>query len=249
MAALRPEEGRRHLALAGSYNIRDLGGYPTAGGGRTRWRALLRADSLHGLDADGQAALLAYGVGSIIDLRRPDERARQPNVFAASAALRYTGIPLLPASAAAAPEPIPDLAALYRMLLDRAQGQLRAVLAAVAEAEGGVLVHCTAGKDRTGVVAALLLALAGVPDAVIVEDYTLTGGYIAPLLARLRAEAAHAGYDAAQFERMLEARPEAMAAMLAYLAERYGGAEAYATAIGLSPREIEALRARLGGAA
>lgn len=245
MSLTQPRAGQRHLALPGSYNIRDLGGYPTLGGASTRWRALLRADSLHGLDTAAQAALLDYGVASIIDLRRPEECERQPNVFAASALVRYSALSLLPTSAAGTPEHIADLATLYRYLLDNAQGQLRAVLTAVAQAPKGVLVHCTAGKDRTGVVVALLLALVGVPDDIIIEDYALTGVYIAPLLEQLRAAAAQAGYASAQFEPLLESRPEAMAAMLAHLGERYGGAEGYAATIGLGPAELAGIRTHL----
>jgi Tyrosine phosphatase family len=85
----------RHLPLEGTYNVRDIGGYVTRDGRRTRWRTLLRADSLHRLTRPAQAELLAYGVRTIVDLRHAGEQAAAPNVFAESTDVRYVHAPLL----------------------------------------------------------------------------------------------------------------------------------------------------------
>src|SRR6185369_10690856 len=81
-------EASRHLPLDGTYNVRDIGGYTTRVGRRTRWRTLLRADSLHRLTAPAQAELLGCGVRTIVDLRHAGEHLAAPNVFAASSAVR-----------------------------------------------------------------------------------------------------------------------------------------------------------------
>ena len=89
-----PNPGR-HLPFEGTRNLRDVGGYPAAGGRRTRWRTLLRSDELTVLPQEAQADLLAMGVRQVIDLRWPDELERSPSVFAGSEAVRYTSLPLL----------------------------------------------------------------------------------------------------------------------------------------------------------
>jgi protein-tyrosine phosphatase len=116
-----------------------------------------------------------------------------------------------------------------------------------AEPQEAVLFHCAAGKDRTGVVAALLLELAGVAHEVIVADYAMTAACLAPLMGDLRRTRPDA-VPAEQFERFLGAEPEEMEKMLAYLAGNYGGAEEYLLSIGLPPERVEGLKKKLLGA-
>jgi protein-tyrosine phosphatase len=168
----------RRLPLAGAYNLRDVGGYPAANGGQTRWRTLFRADSLHRLSVEEQEALLEYGVRTVIDLRRPEETAAAPNVFAASSHVRYLHLSITDG----APDPSGpsiELDELYRRILDLRGEQLGAVLTAMAD-DGAfpAVVHCTAGKDRTGLIIALLLGIAGVPSEQIIEDYALSAVYL-----------------------------------------------------------------------
>lgn len=122
----------RCLPLAGAANLRDVGGYPTADGGQTRWRTLFRADSLHRLSVAEQEALLEHGVRTVIDLRRPDEVANAPNVFAASRRVRYLQLAIME-GAPGAVAPTFDLGELYRQILDYRQAQLGAVLTTLAE--------------------------------------------------------------------------------------------------------------------
>src|SRR5690606_33920693 len=130
----------------------------------------------------------------------------------------------------------------------RCGDRLAEALMAVATAPAGlVLFHCTAGKDRTGVLAALILLIAGVDEAEIAADYALTATMANPLLARLRRRALSAGLDAAHVERVLASDAATMAAMLAHLREAHGGITSYMRAIGLTPADTDQLAVRLCG--
>jgi len=237
----------RRLPIKGTFNVRDLGGYATAAG-QTRWRRILRADGLHRIDADGMATLVAAGVATVIDLRHPGELQTQPNPFSGNASVHYHNVSLFESLA---PEPRPGedvLLALYRLALDTRQTAIAQVLTIIADApKGAVLFHCTAGKDRTGIVSALLLAVAGVESALIVEDYALTGEMIAPMIEEIVADAVARGVDVEAFRPMLAADPATMAATIAHIETTYGSASSYLEKIGLSADTIERLRHRLTG--
>jgi protein-tyrosine phosphatase len=228
----------RRLDLEGVRNLRDLGGYPTHDGRRTRWRTVFRADSPHRLTPAARRALTELGVRTFIDLRRPSEVALAGYAFEADG-LTTRAIPLFddepPAGRRA-------LAEIYRAILAERGERLAAVFRVLRNSLPAV-VHCTAGKDRTGVVVALLLALAGVPDEVIAEDYALTsisqtGEYWQE--ARQRAE--QAGVPWEQYQSLLVCPPDLMLATLAFLREQYGDAGSYLRNAGLAPDEIDDLR-------
>ncbi|MCU0494157.1 MAG: tyrosine-protein phosphatase [Chloroflexaceae bacterium] len=245
---LLEEQPNRHLPLEGSYNLRDVGGYPTRDGGLIRWRTLLRADSLHALTPGAQAALLDYGLRTIVDLRRPAELRQQPNVFAASERVAYRHMPIFDDQSRLVTAAVlqPDLVTVYRLTLDNCQPQVRTVLEVAAQPETPpLLIHCTAGKDRTGLLIALLLGIAGVNDDMIAADYALTTRYLQPLLEQLRAQRQQEGVDMAVYERLLLSEPEHMAETLAYLNKQYGGVMGYAAAIGLSTDQCERIRHNL----
>jgi protein-tyrosine phosphatase len=247
MTTQAPAAPDRRVALEGAYNVRDIGGYPADGGRRTRWGVLYRSDSLHRLTPDSQQALLARGVRTIIDLRYRDELSSSPNVFAGSAAVAYRPLALYelddPAVTGYGPQ---DLDGIYRMIVDLAQPRLREVIGALAEPGAlPALVHCTAGKDRTGVVIALVLSAVGVPRETIVDDYALSAETLGPLLGELRADAARAGYDMDWYNRLLGAQPETIRLALEDLDRRYGGPAAYVRHIGVTAREIEQLQSSL----
>ena len=189
----------RHLPLDGTRNVRDVGGYPAAGGRRIRWRTLLRSDELTRLPAHAQQELVELGVRQVIDLRWPEELDRAPNVFVRSDRVRYTPISLL----ADDPTPHGGLAGMYRHVFDARATQLADVVRALLADDGlPAVIGCAAGKDRTGVTVALLLDLAGVDHATIVDDYALSAGYFArPAVGgdrpgRLAPPGAHRGVDA-----------------------------------------------------
>ncbi|MBS7703063.1 tyrosine-protein phosphatase [Chelatococcus asaccharovorans] len=239
----------RHLKVTGTYNVRDLGGYVTATG-ETRWRRLLRADGLHRLDEQGMATLVGEGVTTVIDLRHADELARQPNPFGQNPAVRYHHVSLFDELAPTRKPGCDVLLELYKRALAERQEAIATVLTTIAEApDGVVLFHCTAGKDRTGIVALLLLALAGVETALIVEDYAETGTMIAPMVEEIIAHAAERGADIETFRPLLAAEPETMVATIAHLSEHYGSARHYLKTIGLSDATLARLHDRLVGEA
>jgi len=245
---MQPEQ-TRHLPIAGTYNIRDLGGYATTTG-QTQWRRMLRADALHRLDADGIAAVIATGVTTVIDLRHADELAHQPNPLAKAPGVAYHNVPLFDGLAPNIMGEGDVLLALYKMALVERQSTLAKVLRIIANAPpGAVLFHCTAGKDRTGLVALLLLAIAGVEAGLIVEDYSLTAALIAPMVEEMTAGAVARGADPAGFARLLASDPETMTATIAFIEEEFGSMPAYLASLGLDAETIEDLRNRLVGEA
>jgi protein-tyrosine phosphatase len=235
-------DGRRAIGWRELLNARDLGGLPVSTG-TTRFGAVVRSDSLSRLDRSGRADLLAYGVGTIVDLRAPTELRTVPNPLHDHPGWRH--LPVLDDAAMEAIGQVNEREAGYRWQLDTRGPQLGAIVAAVADAPpGAVVVHCWVGKDRTGVVTALLLDLAGVERDAIVEDYALSGPAMAPLLEeRLRSEP-----DPDQrlmLQRAYDAPPQAMAGFLAYLESRYGGAAAYLAAHGVPEASQARVVARL----
>lgn len=168
----------RHLSWEACYNARDLGGLPLEDGRKTRRRAVIRSDTLGRLTPAGRQALIDYGVRTIIDLRSPQEIAADPYDFnGRDAALQHLNLPLdkHEPHASALMDSAPTLAAMYIVMLDYCADAVTAVMAAIAHAQpGGIVIHCSAGKDRTGIVAALLLRLNGVTTVAIGQDYAAT---------------------------------------------------------------------------
>lgn len=236
-------EPGRSLRFPDLLNARDLGGYPTTDGGCTRWRSLLRADDLAQLSDLGLQALADYGVRTILDLRWPEEAARYPSpVPARLPQLHYARISLLTYTEDEWRLRARDAAKeLWKcVVLEHVRTELRNVLGFIAAAPPApLLFHCVAGKDRTGLIAALLLALADATPEAIAQDYTVSGENLREGYLRR--------YPDTQRERILEALRcpvEGAYNMLAFL-ERIGGVRAYLAQIGLSAAEIGRLRARL----
>ena len=237
----------RHLPVLGTHNVRDLGGYPTATG-PTRFRRLLRADALHRLDDAGIATLTEAGVTTVIDLRHGDELAHQPNPFATHETVGYHNVSLLDGLAPSMMSEGDLLLELYQLALTKRQSAIAEVLTLIADAPAGtVLFHCTAGKDRTGIIAALLLGLAGVEAADIVDDYAQTAERIAPIVAEITAGAVARGADPESFQRLLASDPATMTATLAFIEAEFGSVPAYLSLIGLEASTITRLRNRLLG--
>jgi protein-tyrosine phosphatase len=239
----------RHIPLDGVLNLRDLGGYPTPSG-ETSWRRMLRAASLHRLTDAEIEKLQDLGVVSVIDLRFDDEIVKEPNPFAGrDGSVTHVNVSLFAGLDPTNPQIVeaPDpLLALYKTALDeRPDGFLAVMRAIIAAGDGGVLFHCTAGKDRTGMIAALLLDLAGVAREVIVADYVLTGDHIVPLVEATRAAVEAQGGDFAAYAPFFAAEAATMEAFLDHLHDIHGGARTYLANHGLTVSEIETLRTRL----
>ena len=240
-------EQTRRLAWEGLLNARDLGGYPAQGGRETRWGAVVRSDSLAALTEAGRAALAGYGVRAIVDLRLADEIDRHPNPFAEPGdhGIVYSNVSIIDPAVENPPERL-TLAQSYLWMLDRFAGQVAQVMAAIAAApEGGVLVHCAAGKDRTGLISALLLALVGVPGETIAADYALTAELLRP---RDEEWLENGPGERAEREALLARyapTAEVMLEVLDGLDRRYGGVERYLLAAGVSEADLARLRERL----
>lgn len=245
----------RSLDWEGTVNARDSGGL-VASGGVVRVGALVRSDVLNDLTKAGTAALIAHGVRTVIDVRSADEIAdawdRYP--FREHALVKYRNLPF---SAGHEETTMDDVRAVYhaarsreeinRLDLDNHRTGIGAIVGAIADApEGGVLVHCHAGKDRTGIVVALTLSVVGVSDEDIADDYALTQLVLDQLLAEWFD---YMGVTDETEQRRLwglaDPRREAMLDTLAYLRRHYGSAEEYLLGAGLSAEQLTRLRARL----
>ena len=240
-------EQPRQIKINGCYNLRDVGGYATHDGGRTRWRALLRSDSLHRLAPDGWRTLHEHGLRTIIDLRRLGEIARASYRIEDEAGARYFHIPIFDDEAYHTVDaPARDLPDLYRLLLDNRAPQFAAVLRAIsAEGAAPALIHCAVGKDRTGLAVALALGVAGVPSDTIATDYALSYELLAPLYDDWRADVRERGGDLERLERMIQTRSETMFETLGYLDAHYGGPESYLEWAGFTESDKRTLRAML----
>jgi protein-tyrosine phosphatase len=176
----------RHLNLAGASNFRDLGGYPARDGRIVRWRQIFRSNHLGHLTDDDIEVVRGLGVRSAFDFRGSAERAEalcrlaeitvhslpvEPTVVAALRAIAASGTPL---STVHATEVMRDS---YRNYVQQNTPRFRTLFAHLLEDRTPLVIHCTAGKDRTGFACALILHTLGVPDEVISEDYLLTNRF------------------------------------------------------------------------
>jgi protein-tyrosine phosphatase len=248
----------RDLVWDGCLNVRELGGLPTADGGETRRGAVVRADSVRQLSDDGWRALVDHGVRLVVDLRGDHEREEDPP---AELPVEVVHVPFMEASdaeweeiageldaaTAAAPDDATSTRDAYLIFLERFKDNVAASLRAVAHApEGGVVIHCVGGKDRTGLLTAFLLHLAGVDEERIAQDYALSE-------ERLRArheawfEAAESEEELQRLRRIAQTPSESMLGVFAELKRRYGGVEEYLREAGASDEELELARARLRG--
>ncbi|HET9808133.1 MAG TPA: tyrosine-protein phosphatase [Candidatus Limnocylindria bacterium] len=244
--AVNANEATRALAWDACLNVRDLGGLTTVDGRRVRRAALVRSDQLCRLSDGGRTALLAHGVRTVIDLRTPAEVERDPDPIWHEHGVAYVLIPQQSEQLWREMDPVARTRTERDcIVIDRRAEHIAAMARAVAQAvPGGVLLHCLAGKDRTGIAVAMLLSLVGVDEADIASDYSLS---MENLAAELAAALAAASDDEARarVERSFDARAETMLATLEHLRARHGGAEAYLTRAGLSDADVELIRARL----
>jgi len=235
----------RAIAVCGTCNARDLGGLPLRRGGTTAFRRVVRADAPLRHDEGDAIALAGLGLTTVVDLRDPDELAREPNALAGLPGVDVVHVDLWEAVRPAPPTDPWDLTAWYRAALDRGAPAFARALTTIADAPGAALVHCTVGKDRTGLVVALILELAGVPRATVLADYALTHDRIEPVRTRLVAQAVARGVRREDFVRVLGATPDILAGALHHLDAHHGGADAYVARAGVEPVARERLVAKL----
>ncbi|SEB86336.1 tyrosine-protein phosphatase [Paenibacillus sp. GP183] len=235
---------QRVLQIEGAYNVRDLGGYLTKDGRTTRWGVLFRADGLHKLTEESHGALVNKGVRTVIDLRHTRELEEKKNVFADSDKVNYHNVSLINPSAVGNAQ-IHSLGDLYINILEGSKAELLQVFSLLADrTDQATLFHCAAGKDKTGIVAALLLDLAGVPHETIREDYALTASCIAPIMEELRSDRPSSVPEEI-YENFLGSDPINMMDMLNHIESQYGDSEGYLLSIGMSDEQVQALKAQL----
>lgn len=244
----------RHIALQGAFNVRDLGGYKTAFGGETPWGTFLRADALHELTQSDVSTLLGMGLSTVIDLRSNVEIVREPSRFAAHDVVAYNHIALFdglaPLDAFIKPAGGLSLSARYIEAMATCRQAMEKVAHTIAHApEGVVLFNCTAGKDRTGIVAAMLLSIAGVSSEDIAHDYALTAEIAGPLMNRLRMAAIERGLEEAVASRLLSSDKTEMEAFLNHVESRYSGFNNYFDEEPIGPEYIRRIRERMRVAA
>lgn len=239
---------RRRLPLAGTFNLRDIGGYEDGLGRSTRWRTILRGDALHRLDDAGRDTLARLGVRTVIDLRQDAERQAEPDRLDGIGA-RIVHMPLYDADlreriGSEPSAPMPSLAEIYALLVAERGHAIAAVLRELARPGAlPAIVHCTAGKDRTGIVIALLLGSLGMPDDVIAADFSATGLFLGDEFRQLltqRTEMLDA--DPATLASMLAAEPALIRATLAQVRQDADDVRGYLIRHGLSAEDFDALR-------
>lgn len=236
----------RQLHWPDCQNARDLGGLPTLNGGRIRSMALIRTDNHDRLTSAGVNLLRDSGVKRIVDLRSVWEAERFPSPF--RHAPEYVNCPLLDESDEHGQHLFAQASTnleIYTIMLERYARLIADAVTAIADAPaGGVVIHCHAGKDRTGLIAALALSVVGVAPSLIAEDYAVTD----TCLSQHYAMELNAITDVAKRERLRSfqnSRPETMLQTLAFLQNGFGGVAPYLRGAGVHQDSLERLRQRL----
>ena len=238
----------RNLSWPACYNTRDLGGLPTGDGRGTRLRAVIRSDYLNRLTNAGRQALLEYGVETVIDLRSPQEVTKEPAVRIEKEGrpLTYLNLPIEKyyPHVGALIQKAESRAEVYCIILDHYPDSVAEIMRAVANAQpGGIVIHCHGGKDRTGMVVALLLGLVGVPAEIIAADYAASQERLWAFDEKVYAEMRAQGDTSFWWQPTVT--EEVMYRMLSHIDRQYGGVQGYLQAAGLSAEEVEQLGRRL----
>ncbi|MEV0202391.1 tyrosine-protein phosphatase [Nonomuraea sp. NPDC050691] len=256
----------RWIDLEGAVNVRDLGGLPTVDGGVTRYGRILRSDNLQGLTHRDVSRLVGeLKLRHVVDLRStaevtlegPGPLARVPEVTHHHLTLfaeggRHTDVEadtidadkVLPWQERQLDEDLRMTGFYYGYLRDRPDSVVAALRAMTLD-DGAAVVHCAAGKDRTGVLSALALEAAGVTRQAIVEDYVATGERLEPVLRRLRSSSTYRDdLDSRPADDHMP-RPRYIQQFLSVLDERFGGPMGWLGAHGWTAQDTEAMRARL----
>jgi protein-tyrosine phosphatase len=246
----------RVLPLAGGVNFRDLGGYRTAGGRVVRWGRVYRSGSLAELSEADVAYLGRLGLRLSCDLRSPDESARRPDRLPPGTATLHRPV----AAEVGRARRVITLITLrkriqtllqqvYTVMIDQNGPLFAGIVGAAADpANLPLVIHCTAGKDRTGLAAAILLLALGVPEDTVIADYTLSNSAFEELAGRMGPEMEplyRLGFDEVQLRPFLLAEARTMTGALVHLRQRYGSVEWYLLRSGVDENVLQRLRETL----
>jgi len=249
----------RRVPLQGAVNFRDLGGYETADGRRVKWGRVFRSDNLGRLADRDVAYLRRMGIAMVCDFRTPAEVEKLPDRFPAGGRGKYVHLPVKHGES--------DPADTFERIRNRdcdwmteeymVRGYIRNIerfaaiwsefFSCLADRSNRPLVfHCTGGKDRAGVGAALILMLLGVPEETIIQDHGLSNIYIAGVLAKIYVQIRSMGVDPKEVAPYFTAPRSAIVAMINHVKESYGSAAGYLAAkAGVDPQILNQLKADL----
>lgn len=263
-----PDVSWTRIEIPGTANLRDPGGYRTADGRVVRRGVLLRSEALLAAvgseagavwSADHDASYRSLGLRTVVDLRTDLEAGEDPSAWARATGAEVIPMPIPEGSIGSAYDLFgrlldgtvaaytpADMGAYYRIMLDRRGDVFGAVVSLLSDVDRvPLLVHCSAGKDRTGLAVALVLDLLGVPREVIVADYTLTGLLRPDRVHHYAAALAEVGVGVDAARLVFETPAEAMTEALRHLDSAYGGSAGYLRAAGVTDAELAAVRDNL----
>lgn len=234
------------LPIEGAHNVRDLGGYPTKNGYYTKEQLFFRSDTTNTMTLQDIQLLKSRGVTLVNDLRSEQEAQEKPSVFKNCPGVRYESIPLLDNIHSTFFKKeitdFPPMSELYINLLEDSGDGFARIFHLFAENNGASLFHCTAGKDRTGITAMLLLSLANVDDEIIIADYAATEVYMRPVQERILQQ-----LEAAQIQvpvTLFSSDPVSMERTLGHLHAKYDDAWNYLMQNGVAEEELAGIRTR-----
>lgn len=233
------------LPLKNASNVRELGGYPSENGNITNHGYLLRADDLSKLDKSDIQFVIDYGIRSVIDLRSDSELITHPDPFVNIERINYKHIPLIEQDVIdpnfyknLMKNPSSFLSEMYLGMINNATNGIKEVFEFISEQDRGVLFHCTAGKDRTGVISMLLLGLAGVSKEDIITNYMVTEIYIRNAMAKLD--------NINEFPKELGmSKPEYIEPVIDYVLDTFGSFEDYLLHIGIEGKVLEDIKMKM----
>lgn len=249
----------RRLPLDGLMNARDLGGFPTCGGGVTRTGVFIRSEAPLSVSGADTEFLHDYGVRFTLDLRSESEARANPSRLAETPLFRHILLPMFDPDAAAGSEAKSgrgvDFSAFhgwgqaYIDMVEEHRDWTLKLMDIFAEANGGCLFHCFTGKDRTGIAAAFLLSVAGVSDNDIIADYSVSETYLQPMYSELSktmtrtpdGTAPHEG-DWVKSSPFFSTAPENMRFFLSSLGKKYGCVKNFLLDCGVSDGVLDEIR-------
>ena len=239
--------------IAGAYNVRDLGGYKTENKKVTKTGRFVRSDSLHRIHRTGIDSLIDKNLSTVIDLRTKQEVQKEPNLLAELPGIDFLNLPLIEelspkflGTVSCSSQPDNPLLAFYLSALHERQAAIKEIFSAMSEADPGlILFNCTAGKDRTGIISALLLSLVRVSRREIIKNYTESEKAITKLVEEFLENSRKRGGDTDSYSRMLKCPPETLDGALSSVVDAYGDIENYLKNAGLTQNCLIKLKDRL----
>jgi protein tyrosine/serine phosphatase len=214
--------------------------------GTTRHGVVIRSDNISSLNEAGVKAMWEYGVNTVIDLRTQSEATKFPSPFARpDYGPEYINLPVIDDAFMTKVNDTAGIPQRYRLMVDHRQEAFGKIFSALAAIDGPAVVHCYAGKDRTGLVAAMALSLAGVEKDAIAADYAETDVHLADRYKEWMASASPERLASMRDE--LRCQPEWMLGVLDHIDQTWGGVEPYLAGAGMAPADLVHLKAKLAG--